>query len=189
MYLYPPVLMLLGVALDEIADVRWRPVGTSLLVVALVAAVVGAVGVEQGPYPTEHLRPLVRIWESQRTEGDVTVVYPMASFAFALYADTPVELVPSSDYGHGYAVASEDPDVHVLPNRTADPTQYEPFVREAVEGRDRVWFLASHVDADAAEEIRRQLRSLGFSRESADRRRGALLDLWVRGEGAPPTAR
>jgi hypothetical protein len=147
------------------------------------------VGVEQGPYPTEHLRPLVRIWESQRTEGDVTVVYPMASFAFALYADTPVELVPSSDYGHGYAVASEDPDVHVLPNRTADPTQYEPFVREAVEGRDRVWFLASHVDADAAEEIRRQLRSLGFSRESADRRRGALLDLWVRGEGAPPTAR
>jgi hypothetical protein len=113
----------------------------------------------------------------------VAVVYPMASFAFALYSEAPVELVPSDEYGHGYAVASLDPDVHVLPDRTDDPAAYEPYLRAAVEGRDRVWFLASHVAAGAADEIRRQLRSLGLSPESTDRRPGALLDLWVRRDG------
>jgi hypothetical protein len=111
----------------------------------------------------------------------------MASFAYALYADVPVQLVPSSDYATGWSVRVPDPDVLVLPQRRSRPSDYEPLVREAVRGRDRVWFLSSHDGSDVYE-IQRQLRDLGFSRRSAELREGAFLDLWVRGPGAPPDA-
>jgi 4-amino-4-deoxy-L-arabinose transferase-like glycosyltransferase len=183
-YLYPSVVMLVGVALDEVAGMRPRRVGTAILVGALVAAGLGAAGVEQRPYPREDVRPLVRTLESEAEAGDALLVHTFASFAFALYADSPVEIVPSSDYATGWSIAVSEPDVTVLPSRASTPGDYEPLVLDAIEGRDRVWFLVSHSASDA-DAIRQVLRDQGFSRASIDRRRGAFLELWTLDEDAP----
>jgi hypothetical protein len=178
-YLYPTLLIVVAVAFDIVARLLPRPLRAISFAVVLIAVALAPLRLPLPEYVQQDIRPLVEELEAQRRPGDATLVYSFGSFAFALYTSSPVDLVPSSDYATGWAIEVRDPDVVVLPPHRLDPAEYEPVVTEAIEGRDRVWLIASHMGPDF-EEIRRVLEANGFTRESVDTRSGAELDLWVR---------
>ncbi len=188
-YLYPSLVVLVAVGLDVLVGVLPSLARRIVISVALLAMLVAPFHLKPTMYNQQDVRSLVGELDDRRVVGDAIVIYPPASFAFALYSGLPAKLVPSTDFGFGWTVEFADPAVTVLPHRRWNPTEYEPAIADAVEGHVRVWLVASHMHPNDYPVVRRYLAERGFSMTEQRLLAGARLELWTRsadGDAMPP---
>jgi hypothetical protein len=185
LYLYPLVMVLGAVAVDALVGLVGRRTRIVACVAVLGVALVLPFRMPPASYRQEDVRSLVAVLESNREPGDAILIYPYASFAWALYTDSEVELEPSDDFATTWAVRSLDPDTTVLATHRADPEAYVPLVEAATRGRERVWFLASHWAEDLGD-LQQLLTAEGFSLAEQVERPGAVLQLWTRPAASEP---
>jgi hypothetical protein len=188
-YLYPSLIALLAVGLDEVVDFL-PSLGRGIVIgVVLVATLVAPLGLSPTRYLPQDVRSLTADLSDHRVVGDAIVLYPPTGFAFALYSGLPARVVSSTDVGIGWTVQFVDPDVTVLPHRRSDPASYEPVIADAVQGHDRAWLIASHIYPTDYRAVRHYLAEQGLSMIERYVAPGARLELWTRspgGNAAPP---
>lgn len=184
LYLYPSLSLLLVVGADAAVRSlrgrsRWASAVWLGLLVLLSAGLLRAAE-PVGPYPAWDVRPLAAEVEVRAQDDDALLIYPATMWAYALYTDGEVELVPDEGSAWGFAPRFADPRVHVLPRGRDDPGAYLPTVSMFAAGDTGVvWLLASHWREDI-EELRAQLERAGFDGEQVDRRPGAVLERFER---------
>ncbi len=187
-YLLPTLALLIAGGVDVLSAPASRRAGTAgrraaatVMGLAALALAVGAIW-HVPAYPEEDVRPLVTMAERGRAPGDAIVVYPSTRWAYALYTDAPVRLVPNPDSANGFEVIVDHRAVRVLGPHRADPEAYLSGLRGMTRGVDRVWFVASHWGGDL-DVLEDQFRSLGFHVTREEQRPGARLLVWEREPG------
>lgn len=186
-YLYPSLALILSGGLNRLRVVLERrrtdlPLG-SAVIAAMVAtfAVISLIDARTPRYPKEDLRPLVAELETSRRSDDALLIYPYASFGFALYTSESFDMVPDTSLEMGFVPDFRDPLTYVLPMGRHDPAAYSPMVDRA-SASDRVWLIASHWRNRDYEYLKNLLSNSGFKPVNQLDRPGAELILWVRAD-------
>lgn len=178
-HLYPSLALLVAAGVHLLSTRAPAPAWVApAVVVALVAGTVRPAP----PYPEEDLRPLVALVEAEARAGDLVAVYSASRWAYALYTSAPVDIRPDAASANGFAVRIDHPAVEVLEPHREDPSRYGPVLDRLVQGRDRLWLVASHLGPDVPV-IEAMLAERGYEAVRTERRPGAVLELWVRGGG------
>jgi len=150
-YLIAPVFtgVALGaeVMLDELRLPQRRsvlnsPMPAALAVTALVAG--SFLALETADYPSEDVRPLIELMETQRQPGDVVFLYYRVDRAYSLYADVEVEVLD----GTPYEVAFADELVVTQAWRERDPVEQLLLSLEPDELTGRIWLIGTHFRSD-----------------------------------------
>ena len=175
-HLFPVVALGMAFALEP----TWRRRSVALGVAAALAVALAVTVPAPRPYPQEDLRPLVERLERELRSDDTVLVYPSAVWAYALYADLPIDVV--ADPGSIWRWRPEflDPRVAVLRPHRDEPERYGPEVAAAVaDAGDTVWLVASHHREDIGA-IEAALRAEGLAPVDEWRERGARITRWER---------
>jgi hypothetical protein len=155
-YLLPAAAVAVGGAVHGLTLQRavWvRGASTVVPFGVCVALLVG--GLAQGrrdePYPHEDVRGFIEEAQARLgAPGDVVLVYPATRWAWAIYSDRPFRPVRSSSSPTGFDLEMPTAGLHVLRPHREDPEAYGAELERAVEGQERVVFIASHWQADIA---------------------------------------
>jgi hypothetical protein len=184
-YLYPAIALLAGLGVDEAVRLFGRTGASLASVVALVAAI--AVVARTEPtlrgyhvYPSQDLRPLVNLVERERRPGDITVVYPSASYGYGLYTKYPVRLRLDARTPVSFLVEPQDDRTVVLPMYREHPQRYRQPLSEVVGEHRRIWLIGTHLRADWSV-IRRILDEHGYAVAERHVTEGAELLLYRAG--------
>jgi hypothetical protein len=153
-YLLPAAAVAVGGSVHGLTLRRalWARGASAAVAVGLCAALlVGAL--EQGrrdqAYPHEDVRGFIE--EAQAglgASGQLVLVYPATRWAWAIYSGRPFEPVRSSSSPTGFDLEMPAAGLHVLRPHRDDPEAYGAELEAAVEGQERVVFIASHWQAD-----------------------------------------
>jgi hypothetical protein len=178
-YLYPAVAVVVALALDRI---RHLPALSAAAVLAL--GVTWAATYRTPPfYPSEDVRPLVAEVESRATEREAILIYPITSFAYALYTNWPIDFVDSDFSYTGFHVRVLRPNVFAPERQRKHPSMYGATLDRIAREYRTVWFVASFVTSHPGREVQsinRQLRERGYVPDYASERKGAELVRWRR---------
>jgi hypothetical protein len=183
-YLYPPLAILVALALNEVAAFSGpAPTGLWRLVPAGVFAVIAGLWAMGHPtprsYPRENIAPLVARVERTAMASDAILVYPAANFAFGLYTTWPVEISPT-ELGIGFEVRVQRPNLFVLEIDRRRPETFAAAVRRVALPYRRVWFIVTHASRPIIFAFEDAFTASGYSREQLFRSSGARLILWVK---------
>ena len=153
-YLYPCVALAAAVVAEHV--LRWpslsrtAPSALALAVAVALAAFALTRGLQHAranPYPAVDMAALISAVDLARQPGDAVIVGPLSRHPFAWSQASAPRLVFSRQYATGFTIASDDPDVLVLPadgfEGGFDPGQAVAFAQ----GRQRVWYLVTDTPA------------------------------------------
>jgi hypothetical protein len=176
--LFPGLALVLGAGIDALPSARIRPPAAAAAVasVALAAATGLLYPSHALAYPREDTRPLVRLLDARSVPSDDVVVYPLATFSFALYTHLPVTLRRDDHDPQATGFSRSVRRAGTVLLRTGTP--YAEQLQGRLEGR-RVWVLTVLDHSDFAD-IGPALRAQGYRLAEVHRKPGAALVLWER---------
>lgn len=147
-YLLPLLAVLVALGVDELwrmADGR-APAWRWVIALAAVGILLALRVPDPAPYPDQDAAPLVDLLERRQRTGDVVVLYPMANFAYGLYADGEIGVEYDPEWPNGWTIRTADRPVVVLPRWARDrPEEYPALVSDSLTGARRVWLLGAHL--------------------------------------------
>lgn len=174
-YLHPLLALAVALGIHHLADLDLRP---AVLLLVVLGALSAASFRPTLAYPAEDLAPLVEELEALRQSHEAVLVYPHASFAFALYTKWPVYLVESRRFATGFESRVLREGVVIPEGTREDPATYEWSIDQIRRQYETVWFVVSHPGPDVPG-IEQLLRSRGYLPGAERSRQGARLTRWV----------
>ncbi len=180
-YLYPTLALLVATGLDELIRAFPRSVAAPTALAILIVAALLLVSARPGlpPYPSEDIQPLVQRVERERRAGDVTIIYPMASFGYALHTRSAVRIRLDDRYAMSFFAEPVEPRTFVLPMERKSPARYARSLDMMTRGQQRIWLVGAHFWPDW-QVIQRILAARGFRPVRNQTTTRAMLILYAR---------
>lgn len=181
--LYPTLAVLIATGLHELwvfATSRSQIVGAAtgelLGVLAIGVICVGLLRVEPSPpYPVEDLAPLVAELDERWQEGDSLLLYYAGVYHYTVYSDVDFEIYTGPA---PFGVTLDSPELVQMGSHRSDHELYRPYIADADELGDRMWFLVAHPCSCDISTITEMIRESERIPTWDEQLRGASLTLW-----------
>lgn len=195
-YLYPALATAVAIAVHSAAGAAG---GRRFLVpIAFAASVLLlGLGVARTPdrYPIEDVRPLVAHVEARARPSDGIIAFPLAAFAYGLYASSPVDFVRNEAAATGFSLRLGRPGAFVTGETYPHDLEHFAALARRASGRPVLWTVVSspaqtvdalgEVDPSRRDQTIEQyvagiLRSRGYRGQTILRTDGGVLVRWQR---------
>ena len=131
-------------------------------------------------YPmTGNTSQLIDIVEEKINTQDVLIIYPHGNFVYGHYTKMPTKLRKTKNYGTGFEVVVDRPNVHVLPGILGyrqNPILLKPALNVALsKAPGRVFFFGNHISTVPVNFITKSILERGYLTKFSKNDNGSAL--------------